>query len=205
MSSNTINRRKLMQLLSATFAGSLFTSSKMFARTPIPAVFPGDAPKPVYIPPGGGEKGKIGLTEITFKLSKEQTSGNLGSSEMVLQPGYLGAPPHLHRGFDEICLVLQGTLHIMVGDEVYEVDAGGWHLRPRGIMHTFWNSGKVPVRFVELYSPAGHEAYMKDLAKLFENNHRPTSTDLQKLAERHDIEFHFDKLPAIIKKYGVQL
>jgi mannose-6-phosphate isomerase-like protein (cupin superfamily) len=205
MSSNTINRRKLMQLLSATFAGSLFTSSKMFAAAPIHGAFKGDSPKPVYIPPGGGKKGNIGLTEITFKLSKEQTSGNLGSSEMVMQPGFLGAPPHLHHGFDEICMVLRGTLHIMVGDEVYEVKAGGWHLRPRGIVHTFWNSGKEPARFVEIYSPAGHEAYMKDLAKLFENNQRPTFPDLQKLAERYDIEFHFDKLPDIIKKYGVQL
>lgn len=99
---------------------------------------------------------------------------------MTLQPGYLGAPPHLHKGFDEICIVMQGELHIMVGEDVYQVPAGGWHLRPRGIVHTFWNSGKEPVKFIEIYSPAGHEAYMKDLAKLFENNQRPQPSDLQK-------------------------
>jgi mannose-6-phosphate isomerase-like protein (cupin superfamily) len=150
MASSKLSRRKLMKLVSATFAGSLLTSSKVFAS-------PSNTkdPQPVYIPPNGGEKGKIGVTDIIFKLQKEQTAGNLGSSEMILPPGYLGAPPHLHKGFDEICIVLQGTLHIMVGEEVFEVPSGGWHLRPRNIVHTFWNSGKEPARFIELYSPAG--------------------------------------------------
>jgi uncharacterized cupin superfamily protein len=46
--------------------------------------------------------------------------------------GQLGAPPHLHLGFDEICYVLEGTVHIMVEDEVFVVNKGDWHLRPRG-------------------------------------------------------------------------
>lgn len=205
MSSKKLNRRKLMQLLSVTFAGSLLGSQKAFANTNKLTQYINDDPKPVYIPPNGGEKGKIGVTDITFKLQKEQTAGNLGSSEMIVQPGYLGAPPHLHKGFDEICIVLQGELHIMVGEEVYTLPAGGWHLRPRGIVHTFWNSGKEPAKIIEIYTPAGHEAYMKDLAKLFENGKRPGPGDLQTLAKRHDIEFHFDKLQAIIEKYKVQL
>ena len=103
-----------MQLLSATFASSFFISTNAFAAVNIDSRTD-DEHKPVFIPPGGGEKGKIGVTDITFKLNKEHTAGNLGSAEMVLQPGFLGAPPHLHKHFDEICVVLQGTLHIMVG------------------------------------------------------------------------------------------
>lgn len=194
-----------MQLLSVTFAGSLVGLQKAFANTNTPTQYISDGPKPVYIPPNGGKRGKIGATDITFKLHKAQTQGNLGSSEMVVQPGYLGAPPHLHKGFDEICIVLQGELHIMAGEKVYMVPAGGWHLRPRGIVHTFWNSGKGPAKIIEIYTPAGHEAYMKDLAKLFENGKRPDPGDLQNLAKHHDIEFHFDKLQAIIDKYKVQL
>jgi mannose-6-phosphate isomerase-like protein (cupin superfamily) len=194
MGSNLLNRRKLVQLFTATFAGAPLSLSR-----------DAEDPKPLYIAPNSGEKGKIGVTDITFKLGKEQTMGNLGSAEMILQPGYLGAPPHLHKGFDEICIVLQGTLHIMVGEEVFEVPAGGWHLRPRGLVHTFWNLGKEPAKFIELYTPAGHEMYMKDLAKLFANNQRPIPGDLQKLAKEHDIEFRFDRLPAILQKYKVQL
>jgi hypothetical protein len=46
---------------------------------------------------------------------------------------------------------------------------------------------------------------LPSLTKLFENNVRPKPGDLQKLAEKHDIEFHFDKLPEIIRKYKVRL
>lgn len=194
-----------MQLFSLTAIGSLVSSSKVFASPRVPALTITDNPKPVYIPPNGGERGMIAATEVTFKLNKQQTSGNMGSAEMILQPGYLGAPPHLHKGFDEICFVLEGTVHIMVDEEVFEVPAGGWHLRPRGLVHTFWNSGKVPARFIEIYTPAGHEVYMKDLTRLFENNQRPKPGDLQSLSQKHDIEFHFDKLPAILQKYKVQL
>jgi len=196
-----------MQLLSATMVGSLF-SSKLKAGTSFTHSFNldnSDNPKPVFIPPGGGEKGKFGDNDLTFKLDKSQTSGNLGSSEIILYPGYLGAPPHHHKNFDEICIVQEGTVHILVGEEVFEVPAGGWHLRPRGIMHTFWNRGTTPAKFIELYSPGGHEAYMKDLAKLFEDGKRPKPGELAKLADIHDIVFEFDKLQWIMDKYKVHL
>jgi hypothetical protein len=93
----------------------------------------------------------------------------------------------------------------MVEEEVFKVTAGGWHLRPRGKMHTFWNSGKVKAKVIELYAPAGHEAYIKDLSKLFKNGARPAPVDLNKLAGKYDIVFRMDKLDEIIKKYGVHL
>lgn len=208
MNNSNLTRRRLMQLLTVTMIGNSF--SKLGATNPqspnkslSPQIF--EDPQPVYIPPGGGQKGKIADNEIVFKLDKSQTSGLLGSTEGILLPGYLGAPPHLHKGFDEICIVQEGAVHIMVGEEVVEVPAGGWHLRPRGMVHTFWNSGKTPARYIELFSPGGHEEYMKELAQLFENGKRPKPDDLSKLASRHDITFHFDKLKGLMDKYKVHL
>jgi mannose-6-phosphate isomerase-like protein (cupin superfamily) len=202
MKTATVSRRKLIQSASLLLAGAAIAPSLLAQsqnRTDS-----GD-PMPVLIPPGGGQKGKIGNTDITFKLDSKQTSGNLGSAEMIIPPGQLGAPPHYHKGFDEICMVLAGTVHIMVEEEVFEVKAGGWHLRPRGKTHTFWNSGKVKAKVIELYAPGGHEDYMKDLSKLFKNGARPAPGDLGRLADKYDIVFQFDKLDAIIKKYGVHL
>ncbi|MEO5943841.1 MAG: cupin domain-containing protein [Ferruginibacter sp.] len=206
MNDNHVSRRRLMQLLTLTMMGTAF--SKLKAGTTSNSIFlphKADGPKPIFIPPGAGEKGKIGDNDITFKLDKSQTSGNLGSAETILLPGNLGAPPHHHKTFDEICIVQEGTLHIMVGEEVFEVKAGGWHLRPRGIVHTFWNTGDIPAKFIELYAPGGHEAYMKGLTKLFEGNKRPTAADLKKLGDQYDITFEFDKLEGVIKKYNVHL
>ncbi|MEE1945975.1 cupin domain-containing protein [Pedobacter sp. KR3-3] len=194
-----------MQLLTTTMVGSAFYP-KLNAGTSY--LFDDDKqgkPKPVFIAPGAGDKGRFGGANITFKLDKSQTSGNLGSSEIILQAGHLGAPPHHHKGFDEICIVQEGVLNILVGEEVFEVKAGGWHLRPRGITHTFWNSGTTPAKFIELYSPAGHEAYMKALAKLFEDGKKPQPDDLAKLADKYDIVFEFEKLKGIMDKYKVHL
>lgn len=196
-----------MQMLTVTMIGSVgFLESNATAPADLnsAAAVPPD-PKPVFIPPGAGEKGKIAASDVVFKLDKSQTAGNLGSSELILPPGNLGAPPHFHKAFDEVCIVLEGAVHIMVGQEVVEVQQGGWHLRPRGITHTFWNSGDKPAKLIELYSPGGHDAYMKDLARLFEGGARPKPAELSKLAELHDIIFEFGKLQAILDKYKVHL
>lgn len=200
MNSNKLSRRQLIQNAALLALGTTISHS----ITAQPGKDPGE-PQTVFIPPGGGLKGKIAKSDIVFKLNKTQTSGHFGSSEITIPPGQLGAPPHYHTGFDEICIVLEGAVHIMVEDEVMEVKKGGWHLRPRGKLHTFWNSGKKKARVIELCSPGGHELYMQELAGLFENGASPRPVDLQKLAGKYDIVFRFDKLEEIIKKYGVSL
>ncbi|MET0299001.1 MAG: cupin domain-containing protein [Flavitalea sp.] len=162
-------------------------------------------PEPVLIPPGAGKKARIGDSDIIFKLTSEQTSGNIGSVESVIPSGKLGAPPHYHRDFDEICIVLEGSLQILVENKIYQADAGAWHLRPRGKVHTFWNNSKDPAKVIEIYSPAGHEKYMNELSDLFINKHRPSPKELQGLADRFDIHFRFDLLEKIIKEQNVTL
>ena len=191
-----------MQLLAATMAGNAILPLHTLAAQTVKS---NDSPKPVYIPPGAGIKGNIAVNEIVFKLSKEQTSGNLGSAETTLYPGYMGAVPHRHQNFDEVCRVLEGTLTIMVGEEIFTVEAGGWHLRPRGIVHSFWNSGKVPVKFIELYLPGGHEVYMQELTALFVNGRIPKPEEVNAVAQKHDIEFFWDQLPPLLEKYKVHL
>lgn len=194
-----MNRRKLLKALSLTIAGTAL-SLPGSARL----VDTGD-PQPVYIPPGGGKKGTFGENEITFKLNSEQTSSALGSSEGIIHPGFMGAPPHYHKNFDEIIRVLTGQVTVLVGDQVYEVPAGGWHLRPRGITHTFWNSGTTPASYIELYTPGGHEKYMQELTSFFENGKRPTREQMKGLADKYDIVFQYEKLQEIEKKYKVKL
>lgn len=201
MDSKKLTRRSLIQNVSTLLAGSAVSPALLGQK----ASTTQNEPKTIFIPSGGGLKGKISKSDITFKLDKNQTSGHFGSSEITIPTGQLGAPPHYHKNFDEVCIVLEGTVHIMVEDEVFEVKKGGWHLRPRGKVHTFWNSGKKKAKVIELCSPGGHEAYMQELAGLFENGTAPRPGDLEKLAGKYDIVFRFDKLDEVIKKYGVNL
>jgi mannose-6-phosphate isomerase-like protein (cupin superfamily) len=144
------------------------------------------------------------FAQIAFKMASEDTDGLLGSAEIVLEPGRFGAAPHLHHGFDEICRVLEGTVHILTGDQVTEVPAGRWHLRPRGLIHAFWNTRPKQARCVEIYVPGGHERYMNELADLFEQG-PPSRAAVQALAAHHDIEWHFELLADLEKRYHVKL
>lgn len=201
MTNKKLSRRGAIKHTTALLAGAAIMETS-FGQIPNDGQQDG---KTVFIPPGEGLKGKIAKSDIVFKLDKTQTAGHLGSSELTIPPGQLGAPPHYHKTFDEVCIVLAGTVHIMVEDEVVEAKKGSWHLRPRGKVHTFWNSGSVPATIIELCLPGGHEQYMQELAKLFENGARPEPKDLQILASKHDIVFKFDKLDEIVKKYKVSL
>jgi mannose-6-phosphate isomerase-like protein (cupin superfamily) len=50
----------------------------------------------------------------------------------------------MHKDLDELMYVLEGTATVMIGEELYEVQAGGWNFRPRRIVHSFWNASDKP-------------------------------------------------------------
>ncbi len=201
MNTANLERRNLLKLLTIS-AGSAIISPIITSAANLPAE---EVPKPVYIAPGEGEKYKIPSGEVIFKLNKAQTVGNLGSNEGLLAPGFLGAPPHFHKTFDEICIVQEGTLHVMVGEEVYEVAAGGWHLRPRSMVHTFWNSGNSPAKYIELFTPGGFEEYLKGLYKIVSTTTPIDTKAIGELVKKHDIILRFDLLNGIMDKYKVHL
>lgn len=193
-----INRRQLMQQLALLTVGSAVLPNIAFAQNTTDD-------RTVYIPNGSGKKASVSTTDIVFKLAKNQTDMHLGVWESVLQPGTLGAPPHIHNTYDEICRVLEGSVRFMVGDTVTEVKAGGWHLRPKGIVHTFWNSGTIPAKTIDMSVPGGHEDYMMDLSALFDNHKSPKPEDFKNLAAKHDIIYRWDLLKGIMEQYKVHL
>ncbi|MBE7177853.1 MAG: cupin domain-containing protein [Mucilaginibacter polytrichastri] len=199
MNNPEYSRRELMRRLGTIMLGSI--AAPGLAR----AGEMQDEPAFISIKKGAGEKGRVGGMDIVFKLTTEQTDGHMACDEATLQPGFLGAPPHRHQKTDEVCYMLEGALHIMVDGVVTEVSTGDWHLRPKGKVHTFWNPGKVPARFIDIYLPGGHERYMKDLAKLFRNNAKPKPNDFVALAAKHDIEYFWDQLPKVMETYKVHL
>ena len=204
LGTGSINRRTLIRWLVAASAAVSCGNALAADEAPLPKSPVSRKPprKAVYITPNDRRHGKF--AQIAFKMTSEDTDGLLGSTELILAPGTIGAVPHLHRGFDEICRVLEGTLDIMVGDQVTTVPAGGWHLRPRGQIHAFWNSGTVQARCVEIYVPGGHERFMNELADLFENG-PPKREAVEALATHHDIEFHFELLDNLMQRYKVKL
>lgn len=194
----THSRRTLLHRFCAGMISSLIWPS-------LSEAYPTAQDEAIYVPKNSGDKWPIGGNDMTLKLSKIQTNGCLSFFENTLAPGFLGAPPHFHKTFDEICFVLEGTIHMLVGEEVVQLNRGDLHLRPRGRVHTFWNSGKLPARCVELSVPGGHEDYLKSISLLLSSGVSPKPSDFADFEKKYDIVYQMDKLPGIMQKYHVHL
>lgn len=84
----------------------------------------------------------LGSVDASFVIAEWRDPGG--------PPGVprLIAPLHVHHGDDEAWYVLEGTLHVQVGDQEVEAHAGSGVFVPRGTAHTYWNPGPGPVRYL---------------------------------------------------------
>ena len=54
-------------------------------------------------------------------------------------------------------------LSVLVGYEVYEVEAGGWQMRPHGIVHTYWYASDKPALFINIYFNQDFENILEEM------------------------------------------
>ena len=121
-----------------------------------------NAIQPVLLPPLPPlEHG--GSMAVRTRVNSAMTNGIYSSVECAVAPLTMGPPPHMHKELDELMYVTEGTAHVLIGDEVVEVNAGGWHFRPRMLTHTFWNAGEASLRFIDMYFNQPFEQYLEKI------------------------------------------
>lgn len=146
-------------------------------------------PKPVKVRPGedrfGQHSFKAEAAVIDCKVSAQDTNGALSVFDVVrTQKG--GPPLHVHRLQDEWFYIVEGRYAFRVGDETFELSAGGSLFAPRGIPHTFAKIGDVPAKMILVYQPAGRiEDYFRAVTKF---SGRPTQEEERQLFKAHDME-----------------
>jgi quercetin dioxygenase-like cupin family protein len=170
---------------------------------------------PSYTPPGQNAYNApslniLGMT-VNVKLEHEQTYGQFSCIETELNPFQMGPPPHVHYELDEIMYVLEGTISVLLGDQVHQIPKGGYHFRPRGIVHTFWNGHDQPAKFIDMYpSTQDFAGYLKELAKLgsdlYDEQADPFAPEsiarFKSLDARYNHEVFYDQMPSFMQKYA---
>jgi mannose-6-phosphate isomerase-like protein (cupin superfamily) len=63
-----------------------------------------------------------------------------------------GALPHLHTGIEQVCYLLEGSAHVEVGEEKFEMQAGETCFFPAGLTHVFTVTSER-ARVLVIYSP----------------------------------------------------
>ncbi len=210
----TNSRRNVLKTLSSTVLAGMVLPELQAKNTtgdPLKSVY--TAPNTFQKAPDGFHIGKnigMGGMHVGVKMRSSQTNGAFSCVEVEVAPKTMGPPPHLHRNLDEIAFVLEGTAHVLCGEETFVVEAGGWHLRPRGLVHTFWNASDKPLKFVDLYPNATFDLYLEELGRLGEkfNLKKIDEAKMRELLalndKNFDIEYRFDLMMPIIEKYGLK-
>ena len=168
--------------------------------------------KPVLTKVGQNQKAPDGI-DFGFKLRSSQTNGQYSCTEETLPAKTLGVHLHMHDKLDEIMRVLEGTVHVLVGEEVFEINAGEWHLRPHGIPHTYWNQTNKPAKLIDMFLNQDFDNFLDELLriskKLKSQNISPDSpqaTELYSaLDKKYGITSYHDKTKELLEKYNLKM
>jgi mannose-6-phosphate isomerase-like protein (cupin superfamily) len=155
----------------------------------------------------------LGGLQIRTWVRQSMTGWLYSSVECAVGPGTMGPPPHYHLELDELMYVAEGTAYILMDKEVVKVEAGGWHLRPRMIPHTFFNPEKKPLRFYDMYFQQPFEEYLEAVffkindANGFPEGSKKKMDEMDKLNKKFGLVFPpdaFNQKDALIKEYGLK-
>jgi mannose-6-phosphate isomerase-like protein (cupin superfamily) len=110
--------------------------------------------------PGDGELIQAAGNRILIKVASP--------SQLVCDysaaPGFPGPPLHVHPGFDETYLVLEGRLEVVVGEQRAELMPGAVAYVSGSVPHTFRNPRNERARFLSICTPGGFEHFFRAVA-----------------------------------------
>lgn len=212
---NPTTRRDLIQQLALVTAGlSIFSSASgsnssdsSVAKTELKIL------QPFYLPPAKPLQAGPGGIAIRTLVRSSQTNMQFSCVETAVGPKRMGPAPHLHKDLDELMLVMEGTATVIVDGKVEEIQTGGWHMRPRGIEHTFWNGSNEPLRFVDMYFNQNFEDFLEELfhqiiPDMVKNNLTPSDPTISRRMDDLNLKFGVTAFPekrqSLIDKYGLQ-
>ncbi|MEJ5962634.1 cupin domain-containing protein [Pedobacter immunditicola] len=163
--------------------------------------------KPFYLEP---DKGAPKIPDL--KIRFEQTNNQFAAAEFHFPPKTMGPAPHVHKDLDEVMRVTKGTASVLIGNEVYQVEEGGWLMRPHDIVHTFWNATDEPLSFIDLFPNQNFDLFLveavKTLNQLIGEGIDPVSTAGQRrldvITTEWGVVMYHDQRQGIMDKYGLK-
>ena len=125
---------------------------------------------------------------VVVRATAAETGGAYSIVEYTAQPGH-SRSRHIHRNVVEAFLVLEGEGTFEVGERLVTAGPGEYIAVARGVPHNVFNRTDAPARWLEIYSPAGFEAYLIEMAEAaLANDGRIPAEVRADIVARHDIE-----------------
>jgi quercetin dioxygenase-like cupin family protein len=121
--------------------------------------------------------------DLVFKVTGEDTGGAFDYFTVEVAPK--GGPPlHVHHKQEEAIHVLNGRFKVRIGDELFELDEGGFAYLPSNNPHAFLNLTDEPGEIIVVYTPGGGHRFYEELGPATRNG-TPDRTVVSAIFEKH--------------------
>lgn len=107
--------------------------------------------KPYSLKAGEGWTYRFGI-DFTVKTSESQNGNGAAVLEYATRKGE-EPPSHTHPTEDEMFYVLEGDITFQCGENVFDLEKGGFIFLPAGIEHGYTIRGEDPVRLLVITAP----------------------------------------------------
>ena len=131
---------------------------------------------------------QVGQIEIRFRLTADETDGQLTMFEARIPVTARVPVPHSHEAFDETAYGLAGVTTITLGGEKVPLGPGDVVFIPRGVVHQVENGGDVEARAMNVITPGLlGPAYFRDMSDALRAPGPPDVARLGEIMQRHGL------------------
>ena len=121
--------------------------------------------------------------DLIFKVTGEDTAGALDYFIVEVAP-HGGPPLHVHHGQEETIHVLKGRFKVRIGDELFQLEQGGFAYLPSKLPHAFLNLTDEPAQIIVVYTPGGGHKFYQELGPATRHG-APDRTVIAAIFEKH--------------------
>jgi quercetin dioxygenase-like cupin family protein len=144
------------------------------------------AATPVIVHAGEGHVVSAYGSQILFKLTGEQSAGQLTVGLAMVPPG-VGPPPH-REGADELFIIIEGRYEVLTEGRRTEVGPGALVYHPKGCVHAFRNVGDTVARHWVFNAAGDFAHFFERSAEVFAAPGGPDVARLAEIAREHGSE-----------------
>jgi quercetin dioxygenase-like cupin family protein len=123
--------------------------------------------------------------DLVFKVTGEDTGGALDYFTVQVAP-HGGPPLHVHHKQQETIHVLSGRFKVRIGEEIFELDEGGFAYLPSKVPHAFLNLTDALAEIIVVYTPGGGHHFYEELGPATRNG-TPDRAVVAATFEKHDM------------------
>ncbi len=100
---------------------------------------------------------------LGHKISPFDVSGNYDMVVGETPPNVPGPPPHYHKSYNEVFMVLEGEMEFVVNGNLKTFKKGEAVDLPPNTVHTFANKSDELCRWLNIHSPKGFLSFFKEM------------------------------------------